>query len=110
MRSEGEARLSTNRIAERAGVPIGSLYQYFPNKEAILVALAERERQALTTRVGNELRRAPLPVARCPLEALESAARVVLRTLIDTVVGRRKARKTILLNLLRQQEAGRMSI
>lgn len=34
---------STNRIAEIAGVSIGSLYQYFPNRDAIINALIERE-------------------------------------------------------------------
>ncbi len=38
----GYPRGSTNRIAERAGVAIGSLYEYFPNKASILVAVAER--------------------------------------------------------------------
>lgn len=40
--TEGEAALTTNRIAERAGVSVGSLYQYFPSKEAIVTALLDR--------------------------------------------------------------------
>jgi AcrR family transcriptional regulator len=39
---DGLAALTTNRVAERAGVSIGSLYQYFPHKESLLVAVAER--------------------------------------------------------------------
>lgn len=39
----GHAAGTTNRIAARAGVSVGSVYEYFPNKDAIVVALAERE-------------------------------------------------------------------
>ncbi|MDX2168140.1 MAG: TetR/AcrR family transcriptional regulator [Deltaproteobacteria bacterium] len=39
----GPARLTTNGIAARAGVSVGSLYQYFPNRQAIVRALLERE-------------------------------------------------------------------
>ncbi len=38
----GWQRLTTNAVAERAGVNIGSLYQYFPNKEAIVAELQRR--------------------------------------------------------------------
>ena len=39
----GYATASTNRIAERAGVGIGSLYEYFPGKEAVFAELRRRE-------------------------------------------------------------------
>ncbi len=39
----GHAGFTTNAIAERAGVSVGSLYQYFPNKDAITRALIRRE-------------------------------------------------------------------
>ena len=37
----GLEALNTNRVAEVAGVSIGSLYQYFPNKESLLLQLQE---------------------------------------------------------------------
>lgn len=42
---DGFERASTNKIAKEAGVSIGSLYQYFPNKESLVAALIEEETQ-----------------------------------------------------------------
>ncbi|RDS84917.1 TetR/AcrR family transcriptional regulator [Dyella monticola] len=45
---DGWARFTTNRIAERAGVNIASLYQYFPNKESIVIELQRRHMEKAT--------------------------------------------------------------
>lgn len=55
--SHGYAAATTNRIAAKAGVSVGSLYEYFPNKDALLVALMEAhiaEGQAILARAGAE--------------------------------------------------------
>ncbi len=39
---DGKAKLTTTRIADRAGVSVGTLYQYFPNKVSLLQALLEK--------------------------------------------------------------------
>lgn len=41
LETEGFERLTTTRVAERAGTSVGTLYQYFPSKEALLVAVVE---------------------------------------------------------------------
>ncbi len=53
---QGFDGLTTNAVADAAGVSIGSLYQDFPNKEALVAALVERhieERKAATFAVAR---------------------------------------------------------
>jgi AcrR family transcriptional regulator len=52
---DGYARATTNRIAEAAGVSVGSLYQYFPSKDAIAIELLRRYRERLTARIAAKV-------------------------------------------------------
>jgi AcrR family transcriptional regulator len=52
---EGFDKASTNRIAEVAGVSVGSLYQYFPGKEALVVAVIDRHNQEIMQVVRGAL-------------------------------------------------------
>lgn len=49
--ADGDAALTTNKVAQRAGFSIGTLYQYFPSKEAILLAMIQRERRRVMDRL-----------------------------------------------------------
>jgi AcrR family transcriptional regulator len=61
--SEGFDKASTNRIAEVAGVSVGSLYQYFPGKEALVAAVIERHNRDIMQVVQGALDEAvSLPV------------------------------------------------
>jgi AcrR family transcriptional regulator len=51
----GYERLTTNAIAERAGVGIGSLYEYFPGKDAIIAQAVERLVERVMAQLGCEL-------------------------------------------------------
>jgi AcrR family transcriptional regulator len=53
--SEGFDKASTNRIAEVAGVSVGSLYQYFPSKEALVLAVIQRHNRDIMQVVGGVL-------------------------------------------------------
>ncbi len=77
---EGYHNLSTNRIAERAGVSIGSLYQYFPNKEAVVASVVEEfaERQFAILAEGIE-------------EVFEAPLEKAVRILIDGLLAAKRA-------------------
>jgi AcrR family transcriptional regulator len=53
LEARGFEGFNTNSIAERAGVSIGSFYQYFPNKDSLLAALMERESVPLLRELGE---------------------------------------------------------
>src|SRR5262252_6810703 len=73
---DGYDRASTNRIAHVAGVSIGSLYQYFPSKEALVAALIDRHKQQII----QVLRDALTKVATRPVA---DAARELVKASID---------------------------
>lgn len=53
----GPDRLTTTRVAERAGVSIGTLYQYFPNKQSLLLSALEKHMERVVSAVEAACRR-----------------------------------------------------
>ncbi|MEL5306611.1 TetR family transcriptional regulator [Serratia nevei] len=73
---EGVTRFTTARVAEKAGVSVGSIYQYFPNKESILFRLQVDEWMQTTRMLQNILEDSGTP----PLERLRTLVHAFLRT------------------------------
>jgi AcrR family transcriptional regulator len=76
---EGAQRFTTARVAERAGVSVGSLYQYFPNKAAILFRLQSDEWQRTSALLTGILADATRP----PLERLRALVHAFIRSECD---------------------------
>ncbi|HEX4515228.1 MAG TPA: TetR/AcrR family transcriptional regulator [Polyangiaceae bacterium] len=71
----GYDHASTNKVAEVAGVSIGSLYRYFPSKEALVAALIERHVEEMLAVCESKL----VEMADAPLDA---AAREIVRAIL----------------------------
>ena len=95
---DGYDRTSTNRVAERAGVSVGSVYQYFPNKEALVGELVDRYSREILDLLLGEL----ATLASHPPE-------IVAPRLVATMV-RIKQQDPLLARVLREQipRVGRM--
>jgi AcrR family transcriptional regulator len=77
--AEGARRFTTTRVAERAGVSVGSIYQYFPNKASILFRLQSDEWRETT----GMLRRTLADTRRPPLERLRRLVHLFVKSECD---------------------------
>jgi len=73
---EGFDKASTNRIAEEAGVSVGSLYQYYPSKEALVAAVVDRHNREIMQLVRGAL-------ADVASQPIEKAVRRVVAAAIE---------------------------
>ncbi len=92
LEANGIEAFTTNTVAERAGVSIGTLYQYFADKQAILFALGRQEVQSTLA----ELRR---PEGH---QTPEERVRYTVRAIINAFRGRMRVRKAVVQAILAQ--------
>ncbi len=84
--TRGYSTLTTNRVAQRAGVGIGTLYEFFPNRESIVLALAEERLARLLGKVEATIdASAALAVKASATFATESPLEFLLRRIVDSV-------------------------
>jgi AcrR family transcriptional regulator len=91
----GLAAFTTNAVAERAGVSIGTLYQYFADKNAVLLALAQQETKRALGDVAQALQGDGDGTA-------EGRVRAMVRAMVHAFRGRAKARKAVMQAILAQ--------
>lgn len=96
LEADGVGKLTTNHVAERAGVSIGTLYQYFGGKQDILAALAQRRAGAVRDAIAQTL------IERPQL----GSVRPIVRALMNGVEGSPATRQVLLDALFRQDADG----
>jgi AcrR family transcriptional regulator len=89
LEARGPTGFTTNTVAERAGVSVGTLYQYFADKNAILLALARQEVELALVDVERALSGAvdPTPGGR---------VRAMVHAMVHAFRGRQRARKAVM--------------
>lgn len=87
LQQQGGAALNTNLVAEKAGVSVGTLYQYFPNKDAILLEMARRELAITPEALMDVLRKGP---------DIDDPVRAAVRVLLHAFGGRQRLRKVLI--------------
>jgi AcrR family transcriptional regulator len=94
--------LTTNAIAAKAGISIGTLYQYFSDKEALLEALSKRELELLGAKVMGAMdQRVP--------RSMEERMRLLVGAVFDTYGGRRRVHRVLLQHALTHHGGGRLN-
>ena len=101
LRREGRDALNTNHISGTAGISVGTLYQYFPNKEAILVAMARRELEADHAAVMKAIAE--------PADAQADRVRLAIRALIARFRRSREVRRIAIETLISEGYGGELA-
>jgi AcrR family transcriptional regulator len=91
----GLAAFTTNAVAQRAGVSIGTLYQYFADKNAVLLALAQQEMKRALGDVAQALQGGGDGT-------MEGRVRAMVRAMVHAFRGRARARKAVMQAILAQ--------
>lgn len=92
---EGLDTLTTNRIAETAGISIGTLYQYFADKQAILDKLGQRVLREVTDKLLQNLQAQSTRTS-------DEQVRILIRTLFGAFDGRSRVHRELINHALNQ--------
>ncbi len=102
LEATGEAGFNTNAVAERAGVGVATLYRYFPDKQAILRALALRETEAHRRETEAALAGGGAPGL--------AKDRAMIRAFIGAFAGRLRARRIAVQALLAKADPSELAV